>query len=60
MANWCDNCETSQEGEQCSICGADLRPPEREPMGWKWRLFLVATAVYLVWRAYQLISWMSH
>jgi hypothetical protein len=60
MTAWCDNCETAQDGDECAICGADLRPPERGPIPWRWRLFLLATAIYLIWRIYQLISWLSH
>jgi len=60
MANWCENCETAQEGDQCSICGADLRAPARERLDWKWRLFIVATIIYVIWRIYQLISWLTH
>jgi uncharacterized paraquat-inducible protein A len=60
MANWCENCQVAEEGEHCSICGADLTAGEREPIPWRWRLFLVATVIYLVWRIYQLISWLSH
>lgn len=60
MAYWCENCESAEETTTCSTCGEDLSPPEREPLGWRWRLFGVATVIYLGYRLYQLISWISH
>ena len=60
MTHWCENCESAQEGNECSICGTDLREPEREPIPWMWRLFIVATVIYVIWRLYQLFSWLSH
>jgi len=26
----------------------------------RWKFFVVATAIYLVWRLYQLVMWLSH
>jgi len=26
----------------------------------RWKFFVVATAIYLAWRLYQLIMWLSH
>jgi hypothetical protein len=60
MALWCDNCESAEESTTCSQCGADLTPPERVPLPWRWRLFAVASVIYLGYRAYQLISWLAH
>jgi len=60
MSYWCENCEVAQDSDHCSLCGADLSAPEREPLDWKWRLFIVATIIYVIWRIYQLISWLSH
>jgi uncharacterized paraquat-inducible protein A len=60
MSNYCDHCELAQEGDHCEYCGADLRAPEREPLDWKWKLFIVATIIYVIWRIYQLVSWLSH
>jgi uncharacterized paraquat-inducible protein A len=60
VARWCDTCDRPVEGEVCEVCGQDVAEPEREAIPWRWRLFLVATAIYLVWRIYQLISWLSH
>jgi uncharacterized paraquat-inducible protein A len=60
MSYWCDDCETVEEDPECSLCGADLSPAERAPIPWRWRLFLVASVIYLGWRLYQLISWLIH
>lgn len=60
MAKWCETCDRPVEGDVCEVCGGDVHEPEREPMPWLWRFFLVSSAIYLVWRIYQLISWLSH
>lgn len=60
MAYWCDDCELAEETDHCSRCGADLRPPERQAVPWRWRFFFVAAAVYLGYRTYQIVSWLSH
>lgn len=60
MATWCETCDRPVEGDVCEVCGQPVTPAERVAMPWRWRLFLVATAIYLVWRIYQLVSWLSH
>jgi hypothetical protein len=60
MQYWCDHCEVAEAEGICSLCGADLQPTERGPIPWRWRLFLVASVVYLGYRFYQLISWLVH
>jgi hypothetical protein len=60
VARWCETCDRPVEGEVCEVCGQDVSEPEPTPIPWRWRLFLVATAIYLIWRIYQLISWLSH
>jgi len=59
MARWCEHCERSEGSDICAVCGADLRPAPRAPLPWKWRFFLLSTAVYVVWRIYQLVSWLA-
>jgi predicted RNA-binding protein with PUA domain len=60
VAQWCEHCDRPVEGDVCEICGADVTPEAREPIPWRWRFFIVATVVYLIWRIYQLVSWLSH
>ncbi|HUV58042.1 MAG TPA: hypothetical protein VMV96_04480 [Acidimicrobiales bacterium] len=60
MAQWCEHCDRPVEGDTCEVCGASVTPPEPEPMPWLWRFFIVTTIIYLIWRIYQLISWLSH
>ena len=60
MARWCEECDRPAEGDTCEICGNDVTPAEREPMPWLWRFFIVSTVIYVIWRIYQLISWLSH
>jgi methionyl-tRNA synthetase len=60
VAQWCENCDRPVEGDTCEVCGQSVAPPEKEPMPWLWRFFIVSTVIYLIWRIYQLISWLSH
>ncbi len=55
VTNWCENCDRPEEGDFCSVCGAEMVEPERQPVPWRWRLFIVASIIYLVWRTYQII-----
>jgi hypothetical protein len=41
----------------CPECG---EPVGRRHVPWYFKLMLAATGVYLVWRAYQGISWVVH
>jgi uncharacterized paraquat-inducible protein A len=61
---WCDHCDRLVDEEElvegrCPRCGAELGPRERTPLPWRFRLLIVATVVYLIWRSYQLVSWLS-
>ena len=60
MAQWCENCDRPVGGDTCEVCGASVAQTEREPMPWMWRFFIVATVIYVIWRIYQLVSWLSH
>jgi len=60
VASWCETCDRPVEGEICDVCGNKVGEAAREPMPWLWRFFLVTTAIYLIWRIYQLVSWLSH
>ncbi|MHB8334824.1 MAG: hypothetical protein ACYDEH_08025 [Acidimicrobiales bacterium] len=60
MAKWCETCDRPVEGDVCEVCGSSVEEPTPEPMPLRWKFFVVATAIYLVWRLYQLIMWLSH
>ena len=62
---WCDHCDRLVDDEQlvdgrCPRCGEVLGPQERTPLPWRFRVLIAATVIYLIWRTYQLISWLSH
>lgn len=60
MAQWCEHCDRPVEGDTCEVCGESVVAAAPEPMPWLWRFFIVATVIYLIWRIYQLIMWLSH
>lgn len=60
MARWCTTCDRPVEGETCEVCGDAMHEPTTEPMELKWKFFIVVTIIYLIWRLYQLISWLLH
>ena len=60
MAKWCETCDRPVEGDVCEVCGQSVEEPVPEPIPLRWKFFVVATAIYLVWRLYQLIMWLSH
>lgn len=60
MATWCNTCDRPVEGETCEVCGQSVETRTREPIPLQWKFFIVVTIFYLIWRIYQLISWLSH
>jgi hypothetical protein len=60
VAQWCESCDRRVEGDVCEVCGNEVLEEEREPMPWMWRFFIFSSVIYLGWRLYQLISWLSH
>jgi hypothetical protein len=60
MAQWCPTCDRPVEGETCEVCGREVGEPVHEKVPLKWKFFIVVTIIYLIWRIYQLISWLSH
>jgi len=62
---WCDACDRlvddgdTVEGS-CPTCGTQIIGAASAPLPWKFRLMIGATAIYLVWRAWQLAMWLSH
>ncbi len=59
---WCETCNTFHEpaalvGEgACPECGAVIGEPPKVP--WHFKLLVVATVLYLGWRAWQGIAWL--
>jgi predicted RNA-binding protein with PUA domain len=60
VTKWCEQCDRPVESDTCEICGEPVAEPVRQPIPWRWRFFIVATVIYVIWRIYQLISWLSH
>lgn len=60
MAKWCTTCDRPVEGETCEVCGQSVQENTPEPVPLKWKFFIVVTIIYLIWRIYQLISWLMH
>ncbi len=70
---WCDECAKfwnppSLQDGRCPTCGAELTGPaagggpaeEKQKAPWHFKLLLVATAVYLAYRAVQGVVWVAH
>lgn len=62
-ASWCEVCRREVDPADaddgcCPACGEPLG--ERKPVAWTFKLMLVASVVYLGYRAYQLIGWAVH
>ena len=62
---WCDACDRLVEDEDtiegtCPTCGALIVETPSGPLPWRFRFMIAATVVYLAWRAWQLIVWLSH
>jgi uncharacterized paraquat-inducible protein A len=57
---WCEQCDRPVDGDVCEVCGDSITASQREPIPWTWRFFIVATVIYVIWRIYQLVSWLSH
>ena len=61
---WCEACDLRLEDDQlagdgtCPQCGGT--PAEHRPSPWYFKFMLVATVVYLGWRAYQGVGWLIH
>lgn len=66
--HWCEECgklvdpEDLKEDGSCPRCGHLLVEPSlaRRKIPWSFRFMIVATIVYLGWRAYQGVAWLVH
>ena len=63
---WCEECdhlveddELTADGE-CPRCGTVLAEAERRPIPWYFKVMVVASIIYLGWRAFQGITWVVH
>jgi uncharacterized paraquat-inducible protein A len=63
---WCEECdqlveeeELSEDGE-CPACGTVLAEQERRPVPWYFKFMIVASVIYLGYRAFQGITWVVH
>ncbi len=61
---WCESChqiveddEQTAEGK-CPSCGEALE--ERRPVPWHFKFLLAATVIYLGYRTFQGIVWLTH
>ncbi|HZT66011.1 MAG TPA: hypothetical protein VFA11_09505 [Acidimicrobiales bacterium] len=52
-----DDSELDEEGG-CPTCGTVLTGPHRVP--WHFRVLVVATAIYLLYRLVQGLMWLAH
>jgi uncharacterized paraquat-inducible protein A len=63
---WCEECDQLVEeedlvdGESCPACGTVLAEPKPRRMPWTFRFMIVASVIYLGYRAYQGIAWVAH
>jgi len=66
LATWCEECEELVDEEDipddgtCPRCGSELVAPERHRVPWYFRMMVVASVVYLGYRAYQGVTWVVH
>jgi len=65
---WCEDCSrfwtptSMQPGGKCPTCGRVIAEAAKDTprAPWHFMLLLIALAVYLAWRAYQGVVWVSH
>ncbi len=61
---WCEQCDERLEQDEltpegaCPICGGPT--VEHRPSPWYFKFMIVATVVYLGYRAFQGITWVVH
>lgn len=63
---WCEECdrlveddELTEDGE-CPACATQLVDVPRRPVPWYFKMMLVASVVYLGYRAFQGVTWVVH
>jgi uncharacterized paraquat-inducible protein A len=58
MTQWCERCERAEESDTCEVCGEHLISEQQPSLPWTWKFMIASTIVYVIWRIYQLISWL--
>jgi hypothetical protein len=59
VARWCETCDRPVEADTCEVCGNEAEETPGQAIPWRWRFFIVVTIIYVIWRIYQLVSWLS-
>ena len=55
----CEACgEWGEDEVECAACGQVLVEAEPPPVPWHFKLLVVATVLYLGWRAVQGVAWL--
>jgi leucyl-tRNA synthetase len=61
---WCEECDQRLEDDQvdeegtCPNCGSETVEHRATP--WYFKFMLVASVIYLGWRAFQGVTWVVH
>ncbi len=55
---WCGACGQWREEDECPDCGQVLVDEEPPPIPWHFKVLVVATVLYLGWRAVQGVIWL--
>ena len=55
---WCEACGAWCEEDECPACGRILVDQELPPVPWHFKFLVVATVLYLGWRAVQGVVWL--
>ena len=64
--HWCEGCEKLIEDDDlyedgtCPTCGTQVTEPMRRPVPWYFKFMILASVIYLGYRAYQGITWIAH
>ena len=62
---WCDTCDRLVPDDElsdgaCPTCQTSLVAAEPKPVSLRFKLLVVATVIYLIWRCVQGVQWLSH
>jgi uncharacterized paraquat-inducible protein A len=62
---WCDTCDRIVGDDElvdgaCPTCATELTEPVRQPVSLRFKFLVAATVVYLGWRTFQGVQWLTH